>query len=776
MLAGRRLLEGFNLRQSAPSLDNSSGAVMLQALYNYQYKSEDGRQVTIAEGEIFQLMHKANEDWWQVRRLGQPKQKRPIFVPASYMIEVPPGTRAARLENTTQHPGINAEQGGGTAHLEVLSYSLVDLCMEPHTPPFHHVSLMSCHSLPLRSRRSSLGRSRSTSGLPQTGDARQEQSSEEQLLASCGQEMLDDTHLPPHRPVGEKTPIYCNLEEMKQLATMPPSPRSPPLQVLDTWEHHIDSGSLRSYYYKPVTGEKSWKPPRRNQEMRLIQAEGNSPSAPVDPPLGETLDKDPDGAERGELEAGSQGLRTRDKKLSYTKSMVLPETQVSKGSHRRNLSQHSCEAWLEEYPALPGSANGSPTESPDLLHMVEKTGQLNKTKIAEGGRKLRKCWASSWLVLAGNSLMFYKDPKVAAAWTPASSRPESSVDLRGARIDWARDLSSKRNVIHFRTVTGNEYLLQSGSEAVIQDWYQAIRRVIRRLDQENPLHEPLLYPLCRSNSAELVDLSADDDEEPGALKNEAQAAPSSPDRAYKKRVKSKLRRFIAKRPPLRSLQEKGLIRDQVFGCRLEALCQREGSTVPRFVQLCVETVEQRGLDVDGIYRVSGNLAVIQKLRFIVDRERAVTSDGRYVFPEQEEKLRLSDPQWDDVHVVTGALKLFFRELPEPLVPYSLFDEFVACVKLSEPKEKVSKLAGLIQSLPQPNQDTLHYLLKHLRKVMEHSDINRMTTQNIGIVFGPTLLRHERDATSLVEGMVYQNQVVELLLTEFPSIFVAPGAE
>ncbi|XP_077781424.1 uncharacterized protein LOC144327088 [Podarcis muralis] len=180
MLAGRRLLEGFHLRQSAPSLDNPSGTVMLQALYNYQYKSEDGRQVTIEEGEIFQLMHKANEDWWQVRRLGQPKQKRPIFVPATYMIEVPPGTRTAHLENATQHPGINAEQDGGTAHLEVLSYSLVDLCMEPHPSPFHHIGLMSCHSLPLRSRPSSLGRSHSTCGLSQTGDARQEQSSGEQ--------------------------------------------------------------------------------------------------------------------------------------------------------------------------------------------------------------------------------------------------------------------------------------------------------------------------------------------------------------------------------------------------------------------------------------------------------------------------------------------------------------------------------------------------------------------------------------------------------------------
>ncbi|XP_026548648.1 rho GTPase-activating protein 9-like, partial [Notechis scutatus] len=172
--------------------------------------------------------------------------------------------------------------------------------------------------------------------------------------------------------------------------------------------------------------------------------------------------------------------------------------------------------------------------------MVEKCGQLNKTKIAEGGRKLRKCWASSWLVLAGNSLMFYKDPKVTAAWTPSGSRPESSVDLRGARIEWARDLSSKRNVIYFRTVTGNEYLLQSDNEAVSQDWYQAIKGVIHRLV------------------------------------------------------------------------------NQVFGCRLEALCQREGGTIPRFVQQCVEAVEQRGLDADGLYRVNGNLAIIQKLRFIVD--------------------------------------------------------------------------------------------------------------------------------------------------------------
>uniref|UniRef100_A0A8C7X9F9 Rho-GAP domain-containing protein n=1 Tax=Oryzias sinensis TaxID=183150 RepID=A0A8C7X9F9_9TELE len=54
--------------------------------------------------------------------------------------------------------------------------------------------------------------------------------------------------------------------------------------------------------------------------------------------------------------------------------------------------------------------------------------------------------------------------------------------------------------------------------------------------------------------------------------------------------------------------------DQVFGCSLASLCQRESSTVPNFVKLCIDHVESKG-DIDGLYRVSGNLAVIQKLRF-----------------------------------------------------------------------------------------------------------------------------------------------------------------
>ncbi|XP_064899836.1 rho GTPase-activating protein 9 isoform X7 [Columba livia] len=329
---------------------------------------------------------------------------------------------------------------------------------------------------------------------------------------------------------------------------------------------------------------------------------------------------------------------------------------------------------MEDRTAPPQPSRETPHCAPALPTEVQRAGRLNKTKIAEGGRKLRKSWGVSWVVLAGNSLVFYKEPKgpAPAAWCPTSSRPESSVDLRGAALDWARELSSKKNVIHLRTVTGNEFLLQSDQEATIQEWALAVARVIRRLDVENPVDAPAGW-LHRGDLWNPAELSGDEDEAPRAAEGTgAPGVPHNPSASEKQRVRSKLRRFIVKRPSLQSLQEKGLIRDQVFGCRLDALCQREGSAVPRFVRLCVEAVEERGLDVDGIYRVNGNLSVIQKLRFTVDRERAVTSDGRYVFPErllQEERVSLADPEWSDVHVVAGALKLFLRELPEPLVPY-----------------------------------------------------------------------------------------------------------
>ncbi|XP_059812243.1 rho GTPase-activating protein 15 isoform X3 [Hypanus sabinus] len=443
-----------------------------------------------------------------------------------------------------------------------------------------------------------------------------------------------------------------------------------------------------------------------------------------------------------------------------TKSMIIPDFPVPKAMYQRS---HSKDDFNRD--------NGSPPTSP----MLEKAGPLKKTKIAEGGRKLKKNWISSWVVLAGNSLAFYKEIKTQAS--SKGDRPESSVDLRGSLIEWTKEMSSKKNVFRLRTVTGNEYLLQAENEDYISDWYKTIKRVIETLDRENPLDSPIVYSLRRTASAELLECSGDEEESPTQDRPKESRRISlrrmGSDSSERKRVKNRIRKFIMKRPPLQTLQEKGLIKDQVFGCRLDALCEREKATVPKFVQLCINAVEQRGLDADGVYRVSGNLAVIQKLRFIVDHERAVTSDGRYLFPEercQEEKLNMDDPEWEDIHVITGALKMFLRELPEPLFPFNTYEEFVTCIKIQDPDERLTTIKQLVWSLPEPNRDTMRTLFRHFQKVVEHTQWNRMTAQSLSIVFGPTLLRSEREALGLPFLMVYHNQIVELVLLECDAIF------
>ncbi|XP_073863386.1 rho GTPase-activating protein 9 isoform X11 [Macaca fascicularis] len=513
-------------------------------------------------------------------------------------------------------------------------------------------------------------------------------------------------------------PVYCNLVDLRRCPrSPPPGPACPPLQRLDAWEQYLDPNSGRCFYINSLTGCKSWKPPRRSRgEMNPGSMEGT-----------QTLKRNNDVLQRQAKGFGSD---------TGTPEPLDPQGSLS-------LSQRTSKL---DPPALQ-----PPRPLPQLLedpHEVEKSGLLNMTKIAQGGRKLRKNWGPSWVVLTGNSLVFYREPPPTA---PSSG--------------W------------IRTVPGHEFLLQSDHETELRAWHRALRTVIERLDRENPLE----LRLSGSGPAELAELSAGEDEEeesepvskPLLRLSSRRSSIRGPEGTEQNRVRNKLKRLIAKRPPLQSLQERGLLRDQVFGCQLESLCQREGDTVPSFVRLCIAAVDKRGLDVDGIYRVSGNLAVVQKLRFLVDRERAVTSDGRYVFPEQpgqEGRLDLDSTEWDDIHVVTGALKLFLRELPQPLVPPLLLPHFRAALALSESEQCLSQIQELIGSMPKPNRDTLRYLLEHLCRVIAHSDKNRMTPHNLGIVFGPTLFRPEQETSDPAAHALYPGQLVQLMLTNFTSLF------
>lgn len=222
----------------------------------------------------------------------------------------------------------------------------------------------------------------------------------------------------------------------------------------------------------------------------------------------------------------------------------------------------------------------------------------------------------------------------------------------------------------------------------------------------------------------------------------------------KNRIRDKLRHFFVRRPTLESLQEKGIFKDEpVFGCTLAHLCEKDRSSVPRFVQECILEIERRDMTADGLYRASGNLSQVQKVRCHVNQ------DDYSVLSLEE-----------DIHVLTGALKMFFRHMKEPLFPYSLFNKFLKAIGQPTRTTKLAMFRDLLGELPRPNYDTLKYLLRHLLRVTEHSDQNRMHIQNLAIVFGPTLLWSDEEPRNLALDMMQQNQVIEFLLLEFNFLF------
>ncbi|NXN40687.1 RHG27 protein, partial [Rhinoptilus africanus] len=125
----------------------------------------------------------------------------------------------------------------------------------------------------------------------------------------------------------------------------------------------------------------------------------------------------------------------------------------------------------------------------------------------------------------------------------------------------------------------------------------------------------------------------------------------------------------------------------------------------------------------------------------------------------DERLDLDDGRWEDIHVVTGALKLFFRELPEPLLPFGHFHKFIAAItRRREGGERPGGGEGPADPLPPP------------RRVIEHKEENRMSAQSIAIVFGPTLLRPASEEGNMAMHTVFQTQVVEHILSHYGYIF------
>ncbi|XP_061452851.1 rho GTPase-activating protein 33 isoform X3 [Rhineura floridana] len=148
-----------------------------------------------------------------------------------------------------------------------------------------------------------------------------------------------------------------------------------------------------------------------------------------------------------------------------------------------------------------------------------------------------------------------------------------------------------------------------------------------------------------------------------------------------------LRTFMKSRPSKQRLKQRGILRERVFGCDLGEHLKNSGSDVPQVLRSCSDFIEKHGI-VDGIYRLSGVSSNIQRLRHEFDSERV---------PELSKDVYLQD-----IHSVSSLCKLYFRELPNPLLTYQLYNKFAEAVSVSGNEDRLVRVHDVIQQLPPPH--------------------------------------------------------------------------
>uniref|UniRef100_A0A1A8UHW3 Rho GTPase-activating protein 32 n=1 Tax=Nothobranchius furzeri TaxID=105023 RepID=A0A1A8UHW3_NOTFU len=224
-----------------------------------------------------------------------------------------------------------------------------------------------------------------------------------------------------------------------------------------------------------------------------------------------------------------------------------------------------------------------------------------------------------------------------------------------------------------------------------------------------------------------------------------------------------LRSFMKSRPTKQKLKQRGILRERVFGCDLGEHLLNSGHDVPQVLKSCTEFIEKHGV-VDGIYRLSGIASNIQKLRHEFDSEQ---------IPDLTKDVYIQD-----IHCVGSLCKLYFRELPNPLLTYQLYEKFSEAVSAATDEERLIKIHDVIQQLPPPHYRTLEFLMRHLSRLAAFSYITNMHSKNLAIVWAPNLLRSKQIESACFSGTAafmevrIQSVVVEFILNHVDVLFSA----
>nr|XP_044993639.1 rho GTPase-activating protein 22 isoform X2 [Jaculus jaculus] len=371
--------------------------------------------------------------------------------------------------------------------------------------------------------------------------------------------------------------------------------------------------------------------------------------------------------------------------------MLSPKIRPARRARSKSLV-------MGEQNRSPGRPPGPPRPGPVL-----KAGWLKKQ------RSLMKNWQQRWFVLRGDQLFYYKDKD--------EGKPQGFISLQGTQVtelvpdpeDPGKHLFeiSPGGAREREKVPANPeaLLLMASSQRDMEDWVQAIRRVI---------WAPLGGGTAHSSNAHPIE-------------------------------------------PLPA---------GIFGQRLEDTVHHERKYGPRLapllVEQCVDFIRERGLTEEGLFRMPGQANLVRDLQDSFDCGEKPLFDST-----------------TDVHTVASLLKLYLRELPEPVIPFARYEDFLSCAQLltKDEGEGTLELAKQVSILPQANYNLLRYICKFLDEVQAHSHVNKMSVQNLATVFGPNILRPQvEDPVTIMEGTSLVQHLMTVLIRKHSQLFVTTSLE
>ncbi|XP_038130945.1 rho GTPase-activating protein 24 isoform X2 [Cyprinodon tularosa] len=198
----------------------------------------------------------------------------------------------------------------------------------------------------------------------------------------------------------------------------------------------------------------------------------------------------------------------------------------------------------------------------------------------------------------------------------------------------------------------------------------------------------------------------------------------------------------------------------IFGQKLEETVRYErrfgNKLAPMLVEQCVDFIRQWGLQEEGLFRLPGQANLVKELQDAFDCGEKPSFDCN-----------------TDVHTVASLLKLYLRELPEPVIPFMKYEEFLANAKLlgKDDEMGMKELKKLVESLPSVNYNLLKYICRFLDEVQSYSGVNKMSVQNLATVFGPNILRPKvEDPVTIMEGTVLVQQLMAVLIGHHDVLF------